>query len=184
MELKWYFLWHNSDGQKCYNGQDKMQSPSAHHSSPTHHLYKCFTNYKTISQMSFHLINLWKEYYHHSIVLVLGHVLLSVAPWTVTRQAPLSMEFSSQEYWSVLPGPPPGDFAIQGLNSCLFCLLHWQVDSLPPAPPFYTRGQSFRKNISLAWCATANKWQNRKQALELLSLFLVLFQRWMFKYND
>ena len=29
--------------------------------------------------------------------------------WTVARQAPLSMEFSRQEYWSALPCPPPGD---------------------------------------------------------------------------
>ena len=29
--------------------------------------------------------------------------------WTVARQAPLSMEFSWQEYWSGLPCPPPGD---------------------------------------------------------------------------
>ena len=29
--------------------------------------------------------------------------------WTVARQAPLSMEFSRQEYWSGLPCPPPGD---------------------------------------------------------------------------
>ena len=104
---------------------------------------KCFTNYETISQISFHLIliiHLWKKYYHHSIVLVLSHVWLSVAPWTVTRQAPLSMEFSSQEHWRVLPGPPLGDFPIQGLNACLFCLLHWQADSLPLVPPFlYTR---------------------------------------------
>ena len=30
-------------------------------------------------------------------------------PWTVTCQAPLSMEFSRQEYWSGLPFPPSGD---------------------------------------------------------------------------
>ena len=30
-----------------------------------------------------------------------------VAPWTVARQAPLSMEFSRQEYWSGLPFPSP-----------------------------------------------------------------------------
>ena len=34
---------------------------------------------------------------------------LSATPWTVARQAPLSMEFSKQEYWSGLPFPPPGD---------------------------------------------------------------------------
>ena len=30
-------------------------------------------------------------------------------PWTVARQAPLSMGFSRQEYWTGLPCPPPGD---------------------------------------------------------------------------
>ena len=33
----------------------------------------------------------------------------SVTPWTVARQAPLSMGFSRQEHWSGLPCPPPGD---------------------------------------------------------------------------
>ena len=36
--------------------------------------------------------------------------LLFVTPWTVVHQAPLSLEFSRQEYWSGLPFPPPGDF--------------------------------------------------------------------------
>ena len=30
-------------------------------------------------------------------------------PWTVAHQAPLSMEFSRQEYWNGLPFPSPGD---------------------------------------------------------------------------
>ena len=33
-----------------------------------------------------------------------------VTPWTVACQAPLSMRFSRQEYWSGLPSPSPGDF--------------------------------------------------------------------------
>ena len=32
-----------------------------------------------------------------------------VTPWTVARQAPLSVEFSRQEYWSGLPFAAPGD---------------------------------------------------------------------------
>ena len=32
-----------------------------------------------------------------------------MTPWTVACQAPLSMGFSRQEYWSGLPCPPPGD---------------------------------------------------------------------------
>ena len=38
----------------------------------------------------------------------LSHVLLFVTPWTVAYQDPLSMGFSSQEYWSGLPFPSPG----------------------------------------------------------------------------
>ena len=37
-----------------------------------------------------------------------SHVRLFATPWTVAYQAPLSMEFSRQEYWSGLPFPPPG----------------------------------------------------------------------------
>ena len=36
--------------------------------------------------------------------------------WTVARQAPLSMGFSEQKYWSGLPFPTQGNFSIQGLN--------------------------------------------------------------------
>ena len=35
-------------------------------------------------------------------------------PWTVAHQAPLSMEFSGQEYWSGLPFPSPGDLPDPG----------------------------------------------------------------------
>ena len=56
----------------------------------------------------------------------------SAALWAVTHQAPLSMGFSKQEYWCGLPCPPPGDLLYPRSNPHLLCLLHWQVDSLPP----------------------------------------------------
>ena len=37
-------------------------------------------------------------------------------PWTVTCQAPLSMEFSRQEYWSGFPFPSPGDLSDPGIE--------------------------------------------------------------------
>ena len=40
----------------------------------------------------------------------LSHVQLFVTPWTVACQAPLSMEFSRQEYWNGLPFPSPRHF--------------------------------------------------------------------------
>ena len=43
--------------------------------------------------------------------VLLSCVLLFVTPWTVACQAPLSLEFSSQEYWSGLPFPSPGDLS-------------------------------------------------------------------------
>ena len=46
-------------------------------------------------------------------------------------QAPLSREFSRQEYWSGLPFPSPGVFPTQGSKPHLSCLLYWQADSLP-----------------------------------------------------
>ena len=36
--------------------------------------------------------------------------------WSVARQAPLSMGFSRQEYWSGLPCPPPGDLPNPGIE--------------------------------------------------------------------
>ena len=40
----------------------------------------------------------------------------SLTPWTVAHQAPLSMEFSRQEYWSGLTCPPPGDLPDPGIE--------------------------------------------------------------------
>ena len=43
------------------------------------------------------------------ITCVLCCIWLLVTPWTIALQAPLSMEFSRQEYWSGWPFPPPKD---------------------------------------------------------------------------
>ena len=48
--------------------------------------------------------------------VVLSCVQLFVTPWTVTCQAPLSMEFSRQEYWSRLPFPTSGDLPNPGIK--------------------------------------------------------------------
>ena len=53
----------------------------------------------------------------------LSHIWLFVTPWTVTHQAPLSMGFSRQEYWSGLPFPTPGDLPKPGIESGSLSLL-------------------------------------------------------------
>ena len=56
---------------------------------------------------------------------------LFATPWTVACQAPLSMGFSRQEYWSGLPFPPPGDLPDPGIEPCLLHFLHWQAEFSP-----------------------------------------------------
>ena len=45
-----------------------------------------------------------------------SRVRLFAAPWTAAHQAPPSMGFSRQEYWSGLPGPPPGHLPNPGIK--------------------------------------------------------------------
>ena len=56
-------------------------------------------------------------------------------PWTVACQAPLSMGFSSPEYWSGLPCPPPGDLPDPGIKPTSLKSPALQVGSLPLVPP-------------------------------------------------
>ena len=56
------------------------------------------------------------------------HVQLFATTWTTARQAPLSKEFSRQEYWSGFPFPPPGD------------LPNPKIQPMPPVSPALTGG--------------------------------------------
>ena len=74
----------------------------------------------------------------------------SATPWTVTRQAPLSMEFFRQEFWSGLPFSSPGIFLTQGLIPHLKEL---QADSLLSEPlrkPFPARTQDVKISVGAA----------------------------------
>ena len=49
-------------------------------------------------------------------MMLLCRVQLFATLWTVASQAPLSMGFSRQEYWSGLPCPPSGDLTDPGIE--------------------------------------------------------------------
>ena len=68
---------------------------------------------------------------------------LFATPWTVARQAPLSMGFSRQEYWSRLPFPSPGDLPDTGIEPRSPAL---QADSLPLSHKFEL-GQDYSKAL-------------------------------------
>ena len=59
---------------------------------------------------------------------MLSHVRLFSTPWTVAHQAPLSMGFPKQEYWSRLPFPPPGNLPDPGIETASAAL---KADSSP-----------------------------------------------------
>ena len=125
-----------------------------------------------------------------------SRVQLFVTPWTVACQAPLSMGFSRQEYWSGLPFPSPGDLSKPEIEpgSPAF-----QANSLPhepgnlpkitsqsyhPKPPPKTTSQNhwdqmvptdnFTKpsNTRQSQC-----FKNLLESLENQGLFLILFMK-------
>ena len=59
-----------------------------------------------------------------------------MTPWTVAYQAPLSMGFSRQEYWSGVPFPSPGDLPGPGIELGSPTL---QADALLSEPPGKSR---------------------------------------------
>ena len=65
------------------------------------------------------------------MVLVAKSCLTLATPCSVAHQAPLSMGFSKQEYWSGLPFPSPGDLPSPGIKPASHTL---QADSLLTEP--------------------------------------------------
>ena len=115
----------------------------------------------------------------------LSRVQLFATPWGVARQAPLSMGFSRQEYWSGLPCPPPGELPDPGIKPRSPAL---QADSLPSEPPgkleehnnyqqvsalpwFLLRQQQFYPPLLLHHWFT---WQHSEKGKYCLSILVVL----------
>ena len=63
---------------------------------------------------------------------LLSRVRLPAIPWTVAYQAPLSMEFSRQEYWGGLPFPCAGDLPETGIKPRSPTLQAYALLSYPP----------------------------------------------------
>ena len=93
-----------------------------------------------------------------------SRVWLCVTLWTADCQAPLPMKFFRQEYWSGLPFPTPGDLPHPGMEPMsLTSNLHWQVVSLPLAPPgkpiIYTACYIQLQNYFFWMCFVALEWK-------------------------
>ena len=89
----------------------------------------------------------------------LSRVWLFVTPWTVAHQAPPSVGFSRQEYWSGLPFPSPGDLPDPGIEPRSSALRADALTSEPPGSPIL--------------CLILNTWQ--RCSLKIVGLVLASF---------
>ena len=72
----------------------------------------------------------------HACMCVVSCVQLFETPWTIAaHQAPLSKEFSKQEYWSGILFLSPGDLPYPGIKPTSLTSPTLQVGSLPAEPP-------------------------------------------------
>ena len=105
------------------------------------------------------MVLLYKKIIHHAMIFsplctdhvkLLSHVWLFASPWTVTYQAPLSMGFYRQEYWSGLPFPSPGDLSNPGIEPWSPAL---QANVLPsePSGKFCIKLHKINFSIFSAW---------------------------------
>ena len=89
--------------------------------------------------------------YIYIYILVAKSCLTLAPPWPVAHQAPLSMGFLRQEYWTGLPLPPPGDLPDPGIEPRSPAL---QADSLPTEPPrrrMLCNDLKWEKNLKKEW---------------------------------
>ena len=95
-------------------------------------------------------IHVWCWHNITCYVKLFSRVQLFATLWTVAHQAPLSMEFFRQEYWSGLPCPPPGDCLDPGIQptSPGLCIAggfftHWAISTCYPGTQWgeFTSGE-------------------------------------------
>ena len=85
-------------------------------------------------------------------------VQLCATVWISACQAPLSMGFSRQEYWSGLPYFPPGDLPDPGSEpESPMSNLRWQAGSLPLAPPGKSQRERYLGSAEAPACSTQRR---------------------------
>ena len=87
-----------------------------------HIINDCLKHIKSVSEVYVHAQSI-------------SHVWLFAAPRTVAHQAPLSLGFPRQEYWSGLPVPSPGDLPDPGMESGTPALAGGFFITEPPGKP-------------------------------------------------
>ena len=106
---------------------------------------------------------------------LLSCVWLFATPGIIAHQAPPSVGFSRQEYWSELPFPSLGDLPYPGIESRYPIL---QADSLPSEPP----GVKLIRRVN-SMCSRGKSWgQKKKEIMNNAKTCYVLLWKWFWIY--
>ena len=134
------WLWYLEEAvATCLPGRNFRLSLSPEEKGPPSGRQPPWRNWNNNDSSNTGMLLSWKPHMYPGLIqssIILWMLLLLlwascvwffVTPRTVARQAPLSMEFSRQEYWSGLRFPSPGDLPNPGTECGFPTLLHWQV---------------------------------------------------------
>ena len=111
----------------------------------------------------------------------LSRVQLFATPWTVAYQAPPSMGFSRQEYWSGVPFPSPGDLPDPGIEPRSPALEADALTSEPPGKPYSTHHTALHGMVGDGECVDSDPgpwgFTIRLRAEQTLSIYRDLYAR-------
>ena len=112
------------------------------------------------------LRDLWNREVRLCVLSCFGHVRLFASLWILACQAPLSMGFPRQEYWSGLPCPSPGDLPDPEIKPISFM-------SLALAGGFFTTSATWEAHVHFNYCQTGvqERGEGHHCGPTLLSLF-------------
>ena len=124
--------------QGCYSllKTNKLNDSFTYHPSTTRTYFKIEGGFKIqlFPSKVFYFFFIYffpLKYFKWCLLNHFSRVQLFATLWTVACQAPLSMEFSKQEYWSGLPFPSPGDLPNSGIEPVFPVAPALHVDPVP-----------------------------------------------------
>ena len=111
----------------------------------------------------------------HMLAQLLSCVPLFVNPWAVAHQAPLSMGFPRQEYWSGLPFPSPGDLPDPGIEQASPALAGKLFTTMIPGKTnilvYYTRNYMSRSSFRYFINQELNQYYSLKLLFQILCFY-------------
>ena len=107
-------------------------------------------------------------------------------PWAAACQAPLSMEFSRQEYWSGLPFPSPGDLPNQGIKPMASASSALAGRFFSTEPPGNSKATwvSWKSKKTIFSCPEHSKIVTEYASYQLIASELQIHPFWLLSENE